>query len=953
MLSKFFKPKWQHTNPTTRLNAVKILSDNCDDQYRILSTLAIHDPDLSVRKAAIEQINDVNNLILLLKSSVSDTGPDADSALIETHLARLLSAEKQPEKLFEQLSQNVAPATIWRVMCKTPFHALQNQLIDKIEDQLQLLDIATSSLHISTRKKAAERITEPSLIEQLLKLTRQNDKAIHRMMRDKSNLIREQQKQLQAYQEHAKTVLEQITHLSNGEWFPLYPAKHEMLAQDWSTISAVTTAPYQEQFDAASRICSERIQSVLNKEVAHQREQDRILQARQEATKQIEQMQLYAENLKTAARSSESFTLLSQQSDQFKAQWALLSQDVTSNQQNEFDRLQKQLSTIYSHSISIDHKLNTACEFLENYEKTAFKKRSLQDKLKKINTLLKSIAWPESTEKPQPVKQLETLAQQLSDEQSQQIQKTNELKDKLLKQLKQLESNIERGAIKAADKDFRKATELLELLHSLPNGSAHDSINQQYKGLLVRLDEIKDWQGFAVTPKKEQLCLDMEELASQETLPLPEKAKQIKALQQQWKMLDATDPFHSQAIWKRFKAASDKAYEPCETFFAQQNETRRYNLQQKELIHNEVAAYLQQINWETCDWRSVEQIIQTARQEWRRFTPVDRTPGQALQAKFNELLLDAETHFQGIKESSMATKQQLIVAAEALTTADDAPAAAEQAKELQKAWKECGPTFHSQERKLWKAFRIHCDVIFQRLQDQTPSREALQSAKLHLKRIIEELSTFEETPLNTKQKIDHINETRQLIDDFKDALPPHDIEKFNKAARYIEQQANDLTRFVENAEIQKLFEHAQLCDQFEEMILDNNVTTSAETLFGNWQLDSNNDFHDKITQRRNQIESIASGNLNLEPLLANADKELREICIRLEIALSLPSPEHDQALRMEYQMQRLQKAIEQQQKPVSLTDIKTLEFESLSVPFRQTNEILNKRFNQLIDSVFN
>ena len=52
-------------------------------------------------------------------------------------------------------------------------------------------------------------------------------------------------------------------------------------------------------------------------------------------------------------------------------------------------------------------------------------------------------------------------------------------------------------------------------------------------------------------------------------------------------------------------------------------------------------------------------------------------------------------------------------------------------------------------------------------------------------------------------------------------------------------------------------------------------------------------------------------------------------------------------------MQRLQKAIEQQQKPVSLTDIKTLEFESLSVPFRQTNEILNKRFNQLIDSVFN
>ena len=505
------------------------------------------------------------------------------------------------------------------------------------------------------------------------------------------------------------------------------------------------------------------------------------------------------------------------------------------------------------------------------------------------------------------------------------------------------------GTFKAADKTSRKASEL----HTLLSGVIPKALDQQFKDLHIRLAELKDWQGFAVTPKKEQLCIEMEDLVNQEALPYPEKAKQIKELQQQWKILDATDPFHAQAIWKRFKTASDKAYEPCEAFFAQQNEARRFNLQQKELIYTEVAAYLEQINWETCDWRSVEQIIQSARQEWRRFSPVDRTPGQALQIKFNKLLLDAETHFQDVKESSMATKQQLITEAESLATLDDAATAAEKAKDLQKAWKECGPTFHSQERKLWKAFRVHCDVIFQRLQDQTPSREALQSAKFELKQITEELSTFDESPIHTKQRIHQVNEARQLIETFGDALPTQDVDKFNRIARHIERQTNDVTRFVESSDNQLLITNAQLCDLFEEMILEEQLPSSTELFFADWNINTSNRLHEKIIERRYQIESVAAGKIDLDSLLESADKELREICIRLEIALSLPSPERDQALRMEYQMQRLQKALDQQQKTVDLIDIKKLELESLSVPFRQANELVNTRLMKLIDTVFN
>jgi hypothetical protein len=444
----------------------------------------------------------------------------------------------------------------------------------------------------------------------------------------------------------------------------------------------------------------------------------------------------------------------------------------------------------------------------------------------------------------------------------------------------------------------------------------------------------------------------MESLVNADILP-QEKAKQIKQFQQQWKLLDATDPFHSQAIWKRFKTASDKAYEPCEAHFTLQNEMRRYNLQQKELIYQEVAAYLEQIDWNACDWRAIEQIIQTARQEWRRFTPVDRNPGQAIQAKFNELLLNAETHFQTVKESSMATKETLILEAKALAAADDIIDAADQAKKLQKAWKECGPTFHSQERKLWKEFRVHCDVIFQRLHDQTPSREAAHAAKVKLNQITDELLSFEEAPLHTRQKLESIDEARELIETFQDSLSAKDVERFNKASRYLTQQTNALQRFSEQTENVQLREHATLCDQFENLILNNSSTDKAEDIFVDWDLDNTNPIHQKIFNRRALVEAIATGESDLETLLERVDKELREICIRLEIALNLPSPDHDQALRMEYQMQRLQKALEQQQQPVNLTDIKKLELEALSIPFRQVNEPLNERLKELVDAVFN
>ena len=67
MLSKFFKPKWQHTNPVTRASAVRKLSDQSPEQFRILSKMATQDPDAHVRQTAVEQISEISQLIHILE----------------------------------------------------------------------------------------------------------------------------------------------------------------------------------------------------------------------------------------------------------------------------------------------------------------------------------------------------------------------------------------------------------------------------------------------------------------------------------------------------------------------------------------------------------------------------------------------------------------------------------------------------------------------------------------------------------------------------------------------------------------------------------------------------------------------------------------------------------------------------------------------------------------------
>ena len=197
-----------------------------------------------------------------------------------------------------------------------------------------------------------------------------------------------------------------------------------------------------------------------------------------------------------------------------------------------------------------------------------------------------------------------------------------ELLKRLRGKINDIGVEIEGGHLKVSNQLLKDANQILK---QLPQNKIM-RYQQELRKLAAQIDELRDWQGFATTPKKEQLCREMEGLIGSGE-DLQELSNQIKKIQEEWRKLGYSDKDSSRDLWNRFKVASDKAYEPCKVHFRELAVTRAKNLESRESICQQLEAYIKDYAWEEADWKAVNEVYEVAKQEWRRYSPVDRKRG--------------------------------------------------------------------------------------------------------------------------------------------------------------------------------------------------------------------------------------------------------------------------------------------------------------------------------------
>jgi len=226
------------------------------------------------------------------------------------------------------------------------------------------------------------------------------------------------------------------------------------------------------------------------------------------------------------------------------------------------------------------------------------------------------------------------------------------------------------------------------------------------------LYEAEEWKRWANVPKLEALCARAEALL--EEVDLKKAAGELKQLHVDWKAAGPTTKEKQEQLWQRFKAAADQVHERTRAHFAVLDEQRGANLAKKEELAARVEALADSSDWkETAElikalqeeWKAVGPVPKEKADEvWKRFRGACDKFFDRRKAHFEAG--DAE------RAANLAKQETLVVAVEKLADSTDWKRTADEIKRLQAEWKAIGPAPRDKADEVWKRFRGACDRFF-------------------------------------------------------------------------------------------------------------------------------------------------------------------------------------------------------------------------------------------------
>ncbi len=727
----------------------------------------------------------------------------------------------------------------------------QQQQLANSPEQSVLATLATEGVTASIRLEAAKKLQGEELLQQVQKNSKGRDKSVYQTVRQSLQRLREQQAQEAATRQRVSDLVAQAKDQASSENTKLFKARLEALQEQWQVVKDDASSEQSQHFLEAVHECQKRLQQIEQTQQEEARQQE---QARQRS----ETLDLLSNTLtdlkRQGANDLPSPSSLDALQKTQENRWLEATRD-TAVEKHEQRAYEQQMQTLRSYLNAV-RWLAQEKDTLSILAQAAESGETTDEQRTQATELLQQLEWPTDLPLPTTLVQVRKLTgkRQAPKQNDGQREKQQEVTNQLKAALPELETALEARQFKESKQLFKTTQNLFQQLDH-----AHRRNLQARMQLLTgQFRELSDWQGFATEPKQIALCEQMEYLAEQPMDP-EAKAERIKELQGEWRNLGGSS---DRTLWTRFKAASDQAYEPCKVYFEAKSDLKQANLDKRKAICNELSNFLENTDWASIDWKAIERIYQTARQEWKEAWPVDFRNNRSVQKQFDELLKRLEQPLDDERKKNEALKQSVVERAQALIEHEPLQEAMEQAKSLQAEWTRIGITRHREDRKMWQAFRKACDQIFARREAQRTEQQ--QASQLADQTAQEVLSKFQDIDADTDEGL--LNEARQAIQPLSG----------NPLSPAVKEQVQQLK--------QKLNRAAEL-KKFQQTVAD-------------WQAFVS----DKVEQK---LSDEAAPKHWLKLAKAAGPINGRDLAIRAEILTGTPTPEQDQSRRMEIQVQRL------------------------------------------------
>ncbi|OFE12070.1 hypothetical protein PHACT_02080 [Pseudohongiella acticola] len=448
------------------------------------------------------------------------------------------------------------------------------------------------------------------------------------------------------------------------------------------------------------------------------------------------------------------------------------------------------------------------------------------------------------------------------------------------------------------------------------NPDEQERLQAQLAPLKLELNKLLDWKKFASSEKKKELIDKMQALTTDDTAPA-QKAKLIRALQDEWKLLGHSDD--NDDLWTRFSDLAKVAFEPCKVYFKERKEKQAANLIARNNICEQLEAYAGTMDPEAVNLAEVSKLENQAREDWKKYAPVAQAKIKNLQKRFNTVLSDLRQKKRQALQAHNAQKQALIDQARALLEQEDLAAAIQQAKTLQQDWKALGAGSFKDDRKLWTDFRAACDALFARRdavskEQKQQQRQVSNAARDTLRKIAALLSLSDEDFSQSR------GQYNALVQAFRAALTP-DMkaerkslqDQFNQLSRKYEARLRTTPDKKELQLMQQVQAKADLCQAHEETLLADNVPeVTADALEAAWsELDriSSADIEKAMKKRFTQLLQHLTKPADWPAMVDKQETRARELCVAAEIMSGVDTPAADKAIRMQQQLNQLQRGL--------------------------------------------
>jgi len=900
MLADLLKPAWKSHSAEKRLKAVSAMDSTNSEKQKILTQLAIEDENASVRIAAVKKITVAAQLHEISKQD-SEASVRAEA---EKRLTELMSTGGTLDKdQYHDLLKRY-PELSARVAACADIDSIRSEAIQGMSSD-QLVAVLSLTTYTDSRQQVAERLvnieTNIDVLESARKILRGKDKNAERILKEKVDEIKTQQRQHAENLATVEKLIEEVEYFVNHDWRPEFKARLMVHRSQWDTLNFEIESSLDQRYQAARKIIDARCE-----------EQNIIEQTLLSQQQLLDDLKDFLQSTasKDITGSIESLSETQCRLDQFSSGWQQLAEKTQPDPaiHNQYEKMLGALTSAgqfvaQAADILQDKVIQLAAESEEpalKNEGQNSQTNELEKNIQQMEAALKNLQWPAALGTLQVANELrvQTADWRVTLEKS--AAERKQKLDRLHKKISSIFRFSRSGNLVGAKQFCEKVEKGLQQFEGKDRAALEERLEEAKK----TLGEMCDWKNFASEPKYIELCEAMESLVG--SSQHPEKLSgEMKKLQQKWKAIGYSDI--SEQYWPRFKLAADKVYQPCAEFFEQRHKVRKQNLEQRQQYVDQMQKLLEETEWDNNpDYKAVQSSMYRISDSFAGIKEIEHKEGQKQWKQFSKFKDGVKARLDVVYDANISLKHDLISLAQALT---EAPANEEnlaRLKSLQSRWKQVGITRRKQDQKAWTEFKKHGDAVFEKVQQLRQGLRAETDQQLNAYReVIKAIKKLASTAVDLAQADHQFTELQasyEALPDLPADLPDKLLEGIQRDYRDACDQFDQCHIRIANnkhaQQIEALRRKAAVCARLE-ALGESPTEQQLEEISQQWDAI---ELHDpvllrRIEKRRNSAQAaIDRGAIG---------EQRRMLCIQLEIAADVESPAEDKERRMLYQLEQM------------------------------------------------